>query len=70
MDEDAGAEEGTPRGEFRGGGVRVGDAGGAVCGEGADEGVEAEESGDYAAWVDRGEVRDVVEGAGEEEVAC
>ena len=52
LDEDTGAEERAAGGEFLRGGVWVGDAGGAVGGEGADEGVQAEEGGDYAAGVE------------------
>lgn len=47
---------------------RVCDFGGAVGGKNLDDGVEADEGGPDAAWMERGKVRNVVENAAEDEV--
>ena len=48
----------------------VGGVGGAVGGQGFDDGAEAAEGGDDAAWVQGGVVGDVVEDAAEDDVVC
>ena len=70
LEDQGGFEEGAPRRAGGGAVVLVGAVGGAVCGEDFDDRGEAAKSGDDAARVQGGVLRDVVEAAAEGDVVC